>query len=230
MTINKLIDTKLIESYNNQKKRDYLGASALGDECTRRIQYQLFHTPQKINANQVRTFDTGHCLEDLVAAWLRISGFDLKTKNDNGDQFGFSTAEGRIQGHVDGIIYKFPEGLEIINTSIDTLWECKTMNNKNWNETAKYGVFATKFIYFVQVQIYMAYLDLKQCLFTALNKDTSELFLEIVPFDLETAQRYSDRAVNILKACDNQEIFPRLSADKNFFKCKMCSYREECWK
>ena len=35
----------------------------------------------------------------------------LKTKNEKGEQFGFSTAEGCIKGHVDGVIHSFPEEL-----------------------------------------------------------------------------------------------------------------------
>ena len=104
------------------------------------------------------------------------------------------------------------------------------MNDKNWSETSKHGVFATKFIYFVQVQLYMAYMDLEQCLFTALNKDSSELYFEIINLDTELAQKYSDRAVNILNACENNEMYPRLAKDSNFFKCKMCGFRNICWK
>ena len=230
MQINGIVDSALISDYKNQEKRDYLGASGLGDECARRIQYTYQHAPQKITANQIRTFDIGHKLEDLVAEWLIKSGFDLKTKNENGEQFGFSTADGKIAGHVDGIIVDFPEDLKEIGLRPQALWECKTMNSKNWSEVNKYGVFATKFVYFVQVQLYMAYLELESCLFTALNKDTSELYFETIPFDSETAQKYSDRAVDILKACENNELFPRIATDSSFFKCKMCPFYEECWK
>ena len=230
MQINEITDIKLTEDFNNQEKRNYLGVSGLGDECARRIQYIYQHAPQKITANQIRTFDIGHKLEDLVAEWLIKSRFELKTRNEEGKQFGFSTAEGRIQGHVDGIIVDFSEDLKEIGLRPQALWESKTMNSKNWSEVNKYGVFATKFGYYVQVQLYMAYLDLEQCLFTALNKDSSELYFEIISFDSETAQKYSDRAVNILKACENNELLPRIAVDSAFFKCKMCPFYEICWK
>lgn len=104
------------------------------------------------------------------------------------------------------------------------------MNDKNWNETKKHGVFASKFIYYVQVQIYMAYLDLNHCLFTALNKNTSELYIEIIDFDKLVAQTFSDRGVRILKAIEDNKLLPRLAKDTTFFKCKACSFYETCWK
>jgi hypothetical protein len=223
--INDLLDAKLLEEHKNQEKRNYLGASTLGTECLRRIQFQFTQHDPEISAQILRTFAIGHYLEDLVADWIRLAGFDLKTRNENNEQFGFSIAGGKIAGHVDGIIvggsdfFLYPQ-----------LWECKTMNNKNWNDTKKRGVLVSKPIYYAQVQLYMAYLNLDEnpCLFTALNKDTSELYHELIPFDAEAAQRYSDRAVQIIKATENNEMLPGISNDPSFYKCKMCPHRTEC--
>ena len=219
-----------LDNHKHQKKRDYLGVSNIGDDCLRKVQLQYEGKEAEFSASTLRTFDIGHKLEDLVAEWLRIAGFELKTRNENGEQFGFSTAEGRIKGHVDGIIVDFSEDLKEIGLKTQTLWECKTLNQKSWHETAKKGLMLTKSLYFAQVQLYMAYLSLDQCLFTALNKDTSELYFELVPFDSEAAQRYSDRAVQIIKASENNEQMPCISTDPSFFKCKMCAFRNECRK
>ena len=223
-----------LDNHKHQKKRDYLGVSNIGDDCLRKVQLQYEGKEAEFSASTLRTFDIGHRLEDLVAEWLSIAGFDLKTRNENGEQFGFSTADGRIRGHVDGIILNFPKELaSAANESGQAsrlLWECKTLNQKSWQETAKKGLMLTKSLYFAQIQLYMAYLELEQCLFTALNKDTSELYFELVPFDPEAAQRYSDRAVQIIKATENNEAMPCISSDPSFFKCKMCAFRNECRK
>ena len=230
--INKILDSKIIAHYKSQKKRDYLGVSSIGDECLRKVQLQYEGKDAEFSASTLRTFDIGHCLEDLVAEWLRIAGFDLKTKNENGEQVGFSTAEGRIKGHVDGIIHSFSEELASVvqetGQASRLLWECKTLNHKSWQETAKKGLMLTKPIYYAQVQLYMAYLELEQCLFTALNKDSSELYFELIPFDSETAQKYSDRAVQVIQASDNNEQMPCISSDPSFFKCKICGFRNVC--
>ena len=228
--INKILDARIIERHKLQKKRDYLGVSSIGDDCLRKVQLQYEGKEAEFSASTLRTFDIGHCLEDLVAEWLRISGFNLKTKNENGEQFGFSTAEGRIKGHVDGKIVDVSEDLKQFFPRLPLLWECKTLNHKSFQETAKKGLMLTKSLYYAQVQLYMAYLELEQCLFTALDKDTSELYFELVPFDSEAAQRYSDRAVQIIKASENGEAVPCISADPSFFKCKMCAFRNECRK
>ena len=79
--------------------------------------------------------ERGHALEDLAISWLRAAGIDLYTRKGNrpdGDQFGFSVAGGRIRGHVDGIIASVPSALGL---AVPALWECKTMNAKNWRET-----------------------------------------------------------------------------------------------
>ena len=229
LNLNNIVDSKLLEQYNTPEKRSYLGASSIGDECIRKVQLQYMQKDQKVSAKQIRTFDIGHCLEDLIIKWLRIAGFDLKTRNENGDQFGFSVADGKFAGHVDGLIYSFPEQFPDKPTGV-CLLEIKTMNNKSWNDTQKRGVLVSKPVYYSQVQLYMAYLELDRCLFVALNKDTSDLYFEIIPFDPGMAQKYSDRAVQIIKATENNELLPCVSGDSSFFLCKMCGFRDHCWK
>ena len=226
--VNEILDAKIIENHKQQKKRDYLGVSSIGDDCLRKVQLQYEGKEAEFSASTLRTFDIGHRLEDLVAEWLKIAGFNLKTKNENGEQFGFSTAEGRIKGHVDGKIVDVSDDLKQFFHRFPLLWECKTLNHKSWQETAKKGLMLTKPLYYAQVQLYMAYLELEQCLFTVLNKDTSELYFELIPFDSEAAQRYSDRAVQVLKATENNESMPCISSDPSFFKCKMCGFRNVC--
>ena len=228
--INEILDAKVIEHRKQEKKHDYLGVSSIGDDCLRKVQLQYEGKEAEFSASTLRTFDIGHRLEDLVAEWLKITGFNLKTKNENGEQFGFSTAEGRIKGHIDGKIVDVSENLKQLFTRFPILWECKTLNNKSWQETAKKGLMLTKTLYYAQIQLYMAYLELDQCLFTALNKDSSELYFELVPFDSEAAQKYSDRAVQVIQASENSEQMPCISSDPSFFKCKMCAFRNECRK
>ena len=227
--LNDIVDSKILKQYNTQEKRSYLGASSIGDECIRKVQLQYMHEDQKVSAKQVRTFDIGHCLEDLIIQWLKIAGFQLKTRDKNGEQFGFSVAGGKFAGHVDGIILSFPEEFPDKPKGVSLL-EIKTMNHKSWNDTQKRGVLVSKPIYYSQVQLYMAYLELDRCLFVALNKDASDLYFEIIPFDPGMAQKYSDRAVQIIKATENNELLPCVSGDSSFFLCKMCGFRDHCWK
>jgi hypothetical protein len=66
-------------------------------------------------------------------------------------------------------------------------------------------------------------------MFTAINKDTAELYHELVLFDAELAQRMSDRGVRILRATDAGELLPRVAANRDFFECRFCSWAKRCW-
>jgi CRISPR/Cas system-associated exonuclease Cas4 (RecB family) len=225
-SINEILDAKMVEHHAaTNEKRTYLGASSMGEPCLRKIQLQYTGHGEDAAPGVLRTFAIGHALEPLVAEWMRIAGFQLKTHDENGEQFGFSVADGRIGGHIDGILLDGPDGVHY-----PCLWECKTMNDKNWNHTVKHGVPVSKPHYYVQVQLYMAHmkLDKNPCVFTALNKNTSELYVELIPFDAEAARLAIFRAASVVRATARGELLPCISLDPSFHKCKICSYREFC--
>ena len=110
--INALIDSTLIERHRSQRPRDYLGGSRIGEPCARKLVYELTNVPidygKGFDGRMLRIFEAGHEFEDLSIRWLRAAGFDLRDKGQDGRQFGFSIAGGRIRGHVDGVIVAGP--------------------------------------------------------------------------------------------------------------------------
>jgi len=235
-----LVDAALVAENEATPQRDYLGGSRLGQACERALQFEFTATPKDEGAGfsgqALRIFAIGHALEDLAIQWLRAAGFDLYTRKGNrpdGGQFGFSIASGRIRGHVDGIIAAGPEGFGL---AVPALWECKTMNAKNWRACVKDGVTKSKPVYAAQIALYQAYMEgtvpgisAAPALFTAINKDTAELHHELVPFDAALAQRMSDRGVRILQASDAGELLPRIAANRDFFECRFCPWASRCW-
>lgn len=235
-TINELIDKDLQHKNTQQPQRDYLGASRLGVVCARALQYEYTHAPRDsvYSGKTLRIFELGHTLEKMAWKWLQGAGFEIETHQPKGDPYGFSAADGLIRGHVDGIIKKVPAGL---NIRVPALWECKSMNAKSWKQLVEKGVKVAKPIYAVQIALYQAYMggvitDLSQnsALLTAVNKDTSELYHELVPFDAGLAQTASDRAVHILRATQVGETLPRISHDSECFECRFCDWKQTCWK
>ncbi len=228
--VNALIDTALTAENAERPARDYLGGSRLGDACQRRLQYEYLKVPKddgaEFTGRSLRIFALGHVLEELAIGWLRKAGFDLRTRNRHGEQFGFSAAGGRLQGHADGVIVAAPDGM-----AVPALWECKSANAKNWRDIARRGVVKAKPIYAAQIALYQAYLGLTDApaLFTAINKDSCEIWHELVPFDAERAQSASDKAVRILRACDAGELLPRHTEDPEHFECRFCAWKERCW-
>lgn len=226
-----ILDQAIVGKRGQDKPRDYLGGSRLGVECQRALQFEFFHTPKDegrdFTGKILRTFEIGHVLEDLMAGWLRDAGLNLRTHKPNGYQYGFSTAKGYIKGHVDGVIIDGPEDFG----PYPRLWECKTANGKSWREMQKQKVRKAKWVYYIQCQLYMAYMDLTEnpALFTALNKDTSEIYAENIEFEPQAAQEASDRGARIIEACLHGEILPRITKDPSFYLCKWCSWADRCW-
>ena len=238
--INLLVDAGLAVERGSTPSRSYLGGSRLGHPCERALQYEFAGASKDEGADfdgqTLRIFAIGHVLEDLAIRWLRQADFDLYTRKGNrpdGEQFGFSVAGGQVRGHVDGILAGGPD---LPDLGYPALWECKTMNAKNWRETVAKGVVQAKPVYAAQIALYQAYMEgtvagiaTNPALFTAINKDTAELHHELVPFNGELAQRISDRAVRILKATDAGELLPRLATDPAFFECRFCPWKGRCW-
>ena len=130
-----------------------------------------------------------------------------------------------VRGHIDGVILGGPA----IGVAWPVLWEHKALNAKSWGDVVKRGVALSKPVYFAQLQIYMAYMELGAALFTALNKDTQELHHEVVPFDPTEAQTLSDKAVDVIRAAAAGELPPRIAANPDFYLCRWCAYAARCW-
>ena len=134
--VNARIDTALCAENSTREPRLYLGGSRLGESCARKLQYELLQVPRdpdrEFSGKTLRIFAVGHMFEDLAVDWLTKAGYDLRTRNSSGGQFGFSVADGRVRGHIDGVIVAGPDDL-----AVPALWECKSANAKNWRDIVK---------------------------------------------------------------------------------------------
>jgi hypothetical protein len=227
--VNAHIDAALVALNRRQVPRDYLGGSRVGEECARKLVFEVTHTPKdpdsEFDGGILRIFEAGHQFEAMTIGWLRSAGFDLRDRGADGRQFGFSVAGGRLRGHADGVIVAGPD----VGIQWPALFEHKALNSKSWNDLVKRGLRHSKPVYFAQVQLYMAYLDLEVTLFTALNRDSLALHHIVVPFEPAEAQRLSDRAVDILRAAAAGELPPRIAASPDFHLCRFCPYATRCW-
>ena len=229
--IGALIDQALEADDARTPPRTYLGASSLGDPCARRLQYQFFATPKDHGRHTpgrtMRVFHRGHGMEAWMAQWLRQAGFALRTHDADGEQFGFALADGRIRGHADGILEGGPDGV-----LYPALWENKAVGAKTFGELQRKRLVSARPVYAAQVALYQAYLQLhaQPALFTAINADDMAIYAERVPFDAALAQRASDRAVDILRACDMGERLPRIATTPTHFECRGCAWQDRCWR
>ena len=230
LAISAAVDDAIVQNEKKRERRKYLGASSIGDECGRKIQYRYMNFPidedKEFSARTLRIFQFGHEIEDYAAKWFRDAGFDLRTEDKQGKQFGFSIADDQIKGHIDGVICDGP-----VEMGYPALWENKSANDSKFKAFVRHGVAKANPTYATQIALYQTYMELTDnpALFTVVNKNTSEVYYELVPYDQELAQKASDKAVNILTASKVGDILPRIAKSKDFFLCKFCEYRNTCW-
>jgi hypothetical protein len=203
--------------------RQYLGASSIGHECSRRIQYDWMCDA----AFQTRTldiFDRGNWGEGVSRRHLIEAGFKFAPK----EQLEFSAVGGLLQGHADGLLTAGPR---ISALRYPCIWEHKCLNAKGWRAVERDGLTGLYASYAGQVAIYQAYLDrTNDALFTVLNADTCERLHFLVPFNAALAQEMTDKAVAIIEATRAGELLPRVTDDPEDWRCKMCGHRERCWR
>lgn len=232
-----IVDAAMVAENAAQPPRKYLGASRVGDDCLRKLAYEYHGMPKDpdkgFTGKTLRIFDMGHDGETRVAAYLRLAGFTLLTEKPDGGQFGFAVAWDdergcyRFSGHCDGVITAAPYEAGL---PVPALWENKALGAKSWNDTVRKGVKVSKPVYYAQMQLYQAYLGLADNpgLFTALNRDTGELYAERVPFDAAAAQAASDRGVKVVSSQSPEEL-PRVAREATDYRCKWCDFAARCW-
>lgn len=229
-----VIDKAMQANNDSQPRRQYLGASAVGDPCSRKLAYSFHATPKDADAafpgKTLRMFDMGHDGETRMAEYLRLAGFNLQTHKDDGKQIGIADCGGKFKGHLDGVIHAGPA---LPGLTYPALWENKALGDSTYRKFKKDGLKGFKLTYFAQVQIYMGYYELPCCLFTAINRDSGEIHVELVMFDAVECQALIHKATRITES-ERPEEFERSGKHENHHEpngvsCKFCDYRSRCW-
>lgn len=203
--------------------RQYLGASSIGAECLRKVQYDWMCDPQ-FPGRIKDIFARGHFFEEVTRQHLIAAGFEFAPA----ERLGFETAGGLFRGHSDGVITAGPEVPGVIYPCI---WEHKCLKAKGWKAIERDGLTGFYAVYAGQVATYQAYLNFTNpALFSCVNADTCERLHFAVPFDAQLAQATSDRAVAVIQATRAGELLPRLTEDSEDWRCKICGHRERCWR
>lgn len=206
--------------------RPYLGASIVGNDCLRKVQFDWWCKPTL--SSRVRDiFERGHYFENVARQHLMATGFKFSPP----EVLAFSAVNGDLRGHADEIIIAGPSPLNGACFNYPFLWECKCLNAKNWRALERDGLEKTFPQYAAQVALYQAYLDITNpALFTAVNADTCDRLHFWVPFSAERAQEWSDRAVHIIEATRAGELLPRAYDDPQNWRCRLCAHKQRCWR
>jgi hypothetical protein len=220
VTVNSLIERA---EPTEENTRQYLGASSIGSECLRRVQFDWMVDSKHKTQTRDR-FARGHFFEELSRQHLVRAGFVFNPDDSAGR---FTTADGQFRGHVDGILTSGPAVPGLIYPAI---WEHKGLNHKGFQAIERDGLESAYPHYAIQCWIYMAYLNLlNPALVTVMDADTCERLHFLLPANIERAQLWSDRAVEIIRATRAGELLPRITENPNDFRCvNFCGQYDRC--
>jgi hypothetical protein len=134
---------------------------------------------------------------------------------------------GHFGGSLDGIATGVP-GLEKygLSTRSRLLSEFKTHNEKSFNKLKADGVKIAKPEHYMQMNIYREEFQCDASLYCAVNKNTDELYIELVLADMGSYYEALGRAKYIV---DMMAPPPRIPyAGPSNFTCKWCDHRLIC--
>jgi len=195
-----------------------LGASSLGEECSRRLWYQFRWAKQEqFTGRMLRLFRRGQREEETVISDLKSIGCVITNTEKN--QIELQIAP-HIVAYPDGII---ESGVPEAPTKPHTL-EIKTHSAKSFTKLLKGGIPPK---HYAQMQVAMHGLSVTRALYVAVNKDTDELYIERVRYEKEMAEKIIARGQMIV---DASEAPIGISNDSSWYKCKFCPMHDVCFK
>lgn len=205
--------------------RTHLGASIIGHDCAaygwntfRWLKFEQF------DGRMLRLFNRGHEEEARFVRWLTIAGFQVREVDPaTGKQFRIVGSKGHFGGSLDSMIkpparYNLPDWL---------IWlgEFKTHNAKSFAKLKKEGVSKAKPQHFKQMCSYGRAYEFRYGLYCAVNKDTDELYFEIVVLDYRQADDLFRKADHIVFS---QTRPAKIAQVATYFECKYCDFSGLC--
>jgi hypothetical protein len=220
------IDHKLNHEVVTQELRGHLGLSMIGEECRRKLQYNHYWAFKgEYNTRIARLFQVGHDAEAGMIADLNKVGITVFD-----EQKEIRGTAGHWMGHIDGKgAHLKPNGTLVSEEDDDDfLVEFKTHNDASFKDMKKKKVLLSKPMHYGQCQTYMGHLVLDKALYMALNKNTSEIYIEWVDFDEDYFKESKRKEIDVISA---DTLLPRVGTGRpTWFACKTCSAKDACFK
>lgn len=220
----------LMEANQERGSRAYLGASAIGDSCDRKLWYSFHWVKQGfIEAAGLRRINDGHRGEDVVASMLRlVPSIDLSTHKEDGTQHSFEDLGGHFRGNADGLI----SGL-LQDPTTPYVWECKVVNETKFKKVSTLKVAKGEdealkhwdYVYYAQAQIYMHYFGTKWHYLTVGSPGVRDLDSIRTPYNQADAEGLIEKARRIIAS---PRPLARMSENPAWHECKWCSFYGIC--
>ena len=228
-TIAQSIVDAIYDSYersNGEPPRGYLGMSGFGHDCNRALWYGFRWAvdKEKFSGRMLRLFQTGRREEARMIDDLKAIGMTVEERSpETGEQWSLSDVTGHLRGHMDGIAVQIPGvGKAVL--------EFKTHNEASFKGLVSSDVKSSKPGHFRQLMLYMHFSQIPRALYLAHNKNTDELYAEIIEYDPAVGAALEARGQRIIKAQNPPSRLHEDPTSKAAYVCKMCSAFDVCHK
>lgn len=224
-----------------ENPRKHLGASIIGHDC-QAYSWNTFRWLrfEEFSGQLLRLFNRGHEEERRFVRWLVGIGFEVREVDpETNNQYRIKGCKGHFGGSLDSMM-KPPARYNIPAEYIIWLGEFKTHNEKSFTKLAGkkphytkihlprsggQGVQKSKPQHYKQMCSYGRAYNFKYGLYCAVNKDTDELYFEIVELDYLQADDLFRKAEGIIFS---QTRPPKIAQTDTFFDCKYCDFAGLC--
>jgi len=213
----------IYKSYQQRRgypHRQHLGGSQIGNNCERALWYQFrWAGHADFDGRMLRLFETGQLEESRLVDDLRRIGITVwETDEATGTQFNYQRFGGHLALSLDGVCTGLDESNEPYTL------EFKTMNDKAFKTLTLNGLQKSKPVYWAQVHIGMHMSGIGRCLFMAVNKNTDDIYAEIVQPD-GSASDLIDKAERIVFS---DKPLVKLAESEDWYECKFCEFAAIC--
>jgi len=207
--------------------RNHLGASLIGDECSRRLWYIFRWCLHEKHSGRVqRLFNRGHREEARFIEWLRGIGCQVWAEDENGKQFRISGVNGHFGGSLDCVVI-LPEWYGIDEP---LLGEFKTNGTgAGFNKLAQSGMPIAKPQHFAQTSVYgnkgVNGTRFRYVAYFNINKNDDSLHVEVVKLNWNLGEQMEAKAERIIMS---QTPPARLSDNPTYRDCGWCAMKGIC--
>jgi len=201
--------------------------SNLGSECVAALWYAYRWVKRNpIDGRIGRIFGSGSAFEAPTMDWLRKAGWEILDKDPSKigtkfEQWNFKALDGHISAYLDAV-GRHPD---YCNGAWGNV-EAKSYNKRRFGALVnKQSVKITEYEYYVQACIYMQAFNLPFTLLIAVCKDDSDIYVEIIPRDDDTA----NRAMRLAETVKTSRVRPaKIAESPAFHVCKRCDFVGIC--
>jgi len=224
------IDAIIVDDYNTQESRDYLGMSAIGGSCEHKLWYGLnWADDNNFDVATVRRFQSGHDGEAYLISQFEKADIGFEAFAPDGKQYRFEDFGGLYGGSCDGIAYRLPPW------DVPAIFEAKIVNEKSFRELKQLvksheptALFEWNQTYYGQAMSYCFYAGIGLHWLVVATPGCREIQQVITELDETVAKNLKSRAARIITSRDVSKL-TKISNSASWYECKhMCSFTEVC--